>query len=260
MRSRVRPGIRLRYRGDSRMIWVAVISLVSLGVVLAVTDPPEYHDAEDLAATGWTPSRVSAVSWGMATVGGMAVFAGLAVTTGARSAPVAALAVAAWVPVLLPPRLRQMILRAHHRHQAGALHSWLRRVRLYTAVGLPMRDAVVRAAHQTTERAFTPVASAIAVALEGGRDPLTAAALRVRGSAAETLLGTVDTVERTGTAATRLIDHVIDRAVAVYSAAVTERTDRLGRTTGTLGTIVVAFSVMVLMLGVAVSINNGITP
>ena len=242
------------------MIWAAVVSLVSLGVVLVVADPPEYHDAEDLAAAGWTPSKVLAVSWVMAAVGALSVFAGLALVTGSRAAPALAIAAGAWVPVLLPARLRRAILRAHSRRQAGALHSWLRRVRLYTAVGLPMRDAAVKAAHQTTERAFTPVASAIATALEGGRDPLTAAAQRVRGSAAETLLGTVDTVERTGAAATRLIDHVVDRAIAVYAAAVADRTDRLGRTTATLGTIVVAFSVMVLMLGVAVSINSGSAP
>lgn len=242
------------------MIWASVISLVSLGVVLAVTDPPEYHDAEDLAAAGWTPSKVSAVSWIMASAGALSLFAVLALATGSRAAPALAISLGAWVPVLLPARLRRAILRAHSRRQASALHSWLRRVRLYTAVGLPMRDAVVKAAHQTTERAFTPVASAIAIALEGGRDPLIAAAQRVRGSAAETLLGTVDTVERTGAASTRLIDHVVDRAITVYAAAVAERTDRLGRTTGTLGTIVVAFSVMVLMLGVAVSINSGTAP
>lgn len=242
------------------MIWAAVASLVSLAVVLVVAEPPEYHDAEDLAAAGWTPSKVLAVSWVMAAAGALSVFAGLVVTTGSGAAPMVAVAVGAWLPALLPARLRRAILRSHSRRQAGALHSWLRRVRLYTAVGLPMRDAVVKAAHQTTEPAFTPVASAIAIALEGGRDPLTAAAQRVRGSAAETLLGTVDTVERTGAAATRLIDHVVDRAITVYAAAVAERTDRLGRTTGTLGTIVVAFSVMVLMLGVAVSINSGPAP
>ena len=242
------------------MIWAAVVSLVSLAVVLVVAEPPEYHDAEDLAAAGWTPSRVLAVSWVLGAAGALSVFAGLVLVTGSGAAPAVAVAVGAWVPALLPARLRRAILRSHSRQQAGALHSWLRRVRLYTAVGLPMRDAVVKAAHQTTEGAFTPVAGAIAIALEGGRDPLTAAAQRVRGSAAETLLGTVDTVERTGAAATRLIDHVVDRAITVYAAVVAERTDRLGRITGTLGTIIVAFSVMVLMLGVAVSINSGAAP
>lgn len=242
------------------MIWVAVSSLICLGVFLVVTDPPENHDAEDLAAAGWTPLRVSVVAWVLGISGALAFTVGLVLLTRARAAPALGVAMAAWGPVVIPPYLRQAILRAHDRRQAGALHSWLRRVRLYTAVGLPMRDAVVHAAHQTTERAFTPVASAIAVALEGGRDPLVAAAQRVRGSGAEALLGTVDTVERTGTAATRLIDHLVDRAIAVYGAASAERTDRLGRTTATLGTIVVAFGVMVLMLGVAVSINSGFAP
>ena len=242
------------------MIWAAVFSLVSLAVVLVLADPPEYHDAEDLAAAGWTPSKVLAVSWVLAAAGALSVFAGLTLVTGSRATPAVAIAVGAWAPVLLPGRLRRAILRSHSRRQAGALHSWLRRVRLYIAVGLPIRDAAVKAAHQTTEPAFTPVASAIAIALEGGRDPLAAAAQRVRGSAAETLLGTVDTVERTGTSATRLIDRVVDRAITVYAAAVAERTDQLGRTTGALGTIVVAFGVMVLMLGVAVSINAAPTP
>ena len=117
----------------------------------------------------------------------------------------------------------------------------------------------MEAAHQTTERAFTPVASAIATALEGGRDPLTAAAQRVSGSAAETLLGTVDTVERTGAASGELIDHVMDRAIAVYATTAAERTDRLGRTTGTLGTIIVAVAVAILMFGIAASINTSAT-
>ena len=242
------------------MIWTAVASLAALGAVLILTDPATHHDAEDLAAAGWSPAMVTAVSWGCAAIVAIATFGGMTIVTGARAAPAVAVALGAWVPLLLPPRLQNIVLESHHRRQAGALHSWLRRVRLYTAIGLPMREAAVEAAHQTTERAFTPVASAIAVALEGGRDPLTAAARRVRGSAAETLLGTVDTVERSGAAATALIDHVVDRAIAVYAAAGAERTDRLGRTLGALGTIVVAFGVVVLMIGIAVSVNTGVRP
>lgn len=242
------------------MIRVAAASLISLGAVLVLTDPPEYHDAEDLAAAGWTPSKVSAVSWGLGAFCALTMAAGVALVTGEPAAFPMGISIGLWAPIILPARLRRAILRSHSRRQAGALHSWLRRVRLYTAVGLPMRDAAVSAAHQTTERAFTPVASAIAVALEGGRDPLIAAVQRVRGSGAETLLGTVDTLERTGTASTKLIDHLVDRAITVYGAAVAERTDRLGRTTGALGTIVVAFGVMVLMLGVAISINSGPGP
>ena len=242
------------------MIWVAVAALIVLAVVLVLTDAAEYHDAEDLAAAGWTPTMVTALSWAGTVFVGLAVYALASAATGSRAAPAVGVSAAAWMPLLLPARLRRAALDAHSRRQASALHSWLRRVRLYTAVGLPMRDAAVQAAHQTTERAFTPVASAIAIALEGGRDPLTAAAQRVRGSAAETLLGTVDTMDRTGASAGDLIDHVVDRAIAVYAATGAERTDRLGRTTGTLGTVIVAVAVLMLMLGIAVSINAGITP
>ena len=239
------------------MIWAAVAALTGLAVVLVMTEPANYHDAEDLAAAGWSQSSVTLLSWGIATVVGFVAFAGTAIFIDTRPSPAVGLAAAAWVPMMLPPRLRRSILASHNRRQSSALHSWLRRVRLYTASGLPMRDAAVEAAHQTTERAFTPVASAIAVALEGGRDPLTAAATRVRGSAAETLLGTVDTVDRSGAAGADLIDHVVDRAIAVYAGEGAERTDRLGRALGALGSIVVAFGVMILMLGIAVSINSG---
>lgn len=239
------------------MIWAAVALLVALAVVLVVTDPAEHHDAEDLAAAGWNSTMVTAGSWAAAVTIALLVFAAVAVTTGSRAAPAVGVATGAWVPLWVPAWIRRLVLRAHSLSQSSALHSWLRRVRLYTAVGLPMRDAAVEAAHATTERAFTPVASAIALALEAGRDPLTAAAQRVRGSAAETLLGTVDTVERSGAAATELIDHVMDRAIAVYSADGAERTDRIGRATETLGTLVVAFGVMLLILGVSVSINSG---
>ena len=241
------------------MIWLAVASLVALAVVLILTDPPVYHDAEDVAAAGWAPPMFTALSAACTLVVAVAVFTVVAGATGSRAAPAVGVAAGAWMPLLLPPRLRRTVLDSHSRRQATALHSWLRRVRLYTAIGMPLRQAAVEAAHQTTERAFTPVASAIATALEGGRDPLTAAAQRVSGSAAETLLGTVDTVERTGAASGELIDHVMDRAIAVYATTAAERTDRLGRTTGTLGTIIVAVAVAILMFGIAASINTSAT-
>ena len=239
------------------MIWVAVALLIALAVVMVVGEPAEHHDAEDLAAAGWNSTTIATASWASAVVIALLVFAAVAVTTGAPAAPALGLAIGAWAPVWVPARIRGLVFRAHSLSQSSALHSWLRRVRLYAAVGLPMREAAVEAAHQTTDRAFGPVASAIALALEAGRDPLTAAAQRVRGSAAETLLGTVDTVERTGAAATDLIDHVMDRAIAMYAADGAERTDRIGRATETLGTIVVAFGVLLLILGISVSINSG---
>lgn len=239
------------------MIWLAVASLVALGVVLVLTDPPVYDDAEDIAAAGWSPVLFTVLSAVCTLAVAVVVFALVAAATGARAAPAVGIAAGVWMPLLLPPRLRQIVRDSHSRRQASALHSWLRRVRLYTAIGMPLRQASVEAAHQTTERTFTPVASAIATALEGGRDPLTAAAQRVSGAAAETLLGTVDTVERSGAAATELIDHVVDRAIAVYAAAGAERTDQLGRTTGALGAVIVAVSVAMLMFGIAASINTG---
>ena len=239
------------------MIWLAAALLIALAVVMVVGNPAEYHDAEDLAAAGWNSTKVTAAAWAAAVVIALFMYAAAAVTTGSRAAPALGLAIGAWAPVWIPARIRGLVLRAHSLSQSSALHAWLRRVRLYAAVGLPMREAAVEAAHQTTERAFTPVASAIALALEAGRDPLTAAAQRVRGAAAETLLGTVDTVERTGAAATDLIDHVMDRAIAVYAADGAERTDRIGRATETLGTIIVAIGVMLLILGISVSINSG---
>ncbi|MYB45371.1 MAG: type II secretion system F family protein [Acidimicrobiia bacterium] len=239
------------------MTWLAVTALVALAVVLVLTDPPAYHDAEDVAAAGWTPAMFTVLSAVCTLVVAVTVFALVAAATGSRAAPAVGVATGMWMPLLLPPRLRRAVLDSHSRRQADALHSWLRRVRLYTAIGMPLRQAAVEAAHQTTERAFTPVASAIATALEAGRDPLTAAAQRVSGSAAETLLGTVDTVERSGAASGELIDHVMDRAIAVYGATAAERTDRLGRTTATLGTIIVAVAVALLMFGIAASINTG---
>ena len=239
------------------MIWLAFSLLVTLAAVLILTDEREYHDAEDVAAAGWSQPMFTALAAVCTLLVGAAVFALVSAATGSRAAPAVGIAAGAWMPLLLPPRLRRAVLEGHSIRQSSALHSWLRRVRLYTAVGLPMRDAAVEAAHQTTERAFTPVASAIATALEAGRDPLTAAAQRVSGSAAETLLGTVDTVDRTGAAAGGLIDHVVDRAIAVYAATGAAKTDRLGRTIGTIGTVIVAIAVGVLMFGIAASINTG---
>jgi len=239
------------------MIWLAVAALVALAVVLVLTDPPVYHDAEDVAAAGWNAAMFTALSAVCALVVAVVVFALLAATTGSRAAPAVGVAAGAWMPLLLPPGLRRAVLDAHSRRQSSALHSWLRRVRLYTAIGMPLCQAAVEAAHQTTERAFTPVAAAIATALEGGRDPLTAAAQRVSGSAAETLVGTVDAVERSGAASAELIDHVMDRAISLYATNGAERTDRLGRSTQTLGTIIVAVAVAILMFGIAASVNTG---
>ena len=243
------------------MIWAAVASMVSLGVVLVVADPPVPHDDEDLAAAGWSPAMVTLVSWTVAAFVAFGVFAVLLAATGSRGAPAAGFAAGAWMPVLVPTRLRRAILDAHSRRQASrAALVGCAGCACTRRWGCPCVTPPWKPPTRPPSGRFGPVASAIAVALEGGRDPLTAAAQRVRGSAAETLLGTVDTVERSGAAGAGLIDHVVDRAIAVYAAAGAERTDRLGRTTGTLGTIVVAFGVLVLMLGIAVAINTGVGP
>ena len=45
------------------MIWAAVAALTGLAVVLVMTEPANYHDAEDLAAAGWSQSSVTLLSW-----------------------------------------------------------------------------------------------------------------------------------------------------------------------------------------------------
>ena len=69
------------------MIWAAVAALTGLAVVLVMTEPANYHDAEDLAAAGWSQSSVTLLSWGIATVVGFVAFAGTAIFIDTRPLP-----------------------------------------------------------------------------------------------------------------------------------------------------------------------------
>ncbi|HCB34067.1 MAG TPA: hypothetical protein DEP69_02525 [Acidimicrobiaceae bacterium] len=160
------------------------------------------------------------------------------------------LLVVLWLPTVLSRLLRAAAGTRYLRRRDAAVLLWVRRIRLLVAAGRPTNAAVLDAAERVDDRAFGPTAGAINLAVATGRDPLAAAATRLRGSDAAALLGTVDTAERSGAGASELLDRVLQRVLRTLDAQRRERIDRLGRaatTTASLNTIL-AGGVVVLMV------------
>lgn len=261
-------------------IWVAAIigTVVALRLLLCdrtreigpkegSTDTSSAGTAE-LAAIGLGPSRIGIITASATLVG--AVTTALYVSQQRLGAPGASTSgfgatdysqviaeVAAWVlllvvlvPTLLPRVLRAVVGARYVRRRDAATLLWLRRIRLLVAGGKPTNAAVLEAAEHVVDPAFRPMAGAINLAVATGRDPLAAAAIKLRGSATAALVGTVDAAERSGAAASELIDQVLARALRALDAQHRERIDqlaRLGATTASLNAIL-AGTVVVLMV------------
>lgn len=233
------------------LLWASVASLTGAAALLILRDPRPDPHAEELTALGWTPFAIRTVSgaaalalatalaaagWLMADIGvGLAVGAGTGV----------------WAPRLLPAMLRSAALAGHRTGRDRALLVWLQRVRLYSAVGTPLAVAAVEAAEQVPDRAFASVAAGIDTALEEGRDPIAAAARKVAGSSAETLLATITTVERTGAGSADLIDRIVDRAIATLTSVRHENIERQSRSLVTTTTLIALLSGLLIMAAVA---------
>ena len=236
------------------LLWAAVASLTGAAVLLILRDPRPDPHAEELTALGWTPFAIRIVSGaaslllaaGITTAGWLMADArvGLAVGTGAG----------VWLPRLMPVMLRSAALAGYRTGRDRALLVWLQRVRLYSAVGTPLAAAAVEAAEQVPDRAFASVAAGIDAALEDGRDPIAAAARKVAGSSAETLLATITTVERSGAGSADLIDRIVDRAIATLTSVRRENIERQSRSLVTATTLIALLSGLLIMAAVALTL------
>lgn len=236
------------------LLWAAVASLTGAAMLLILRDPRPDPHAEELAALGWTPFAIRTVSGaasllltaGMTTAGWLMADArvGLAVGAGAG----------VWLPRLAPVMLRSAALAGYRTGRDRALLVWLQRVRLYSAVGTPLAVAAVEAAEQVPDRAFASVAAGIDSALEDGRDPIAAAARKVAGSSAETLLATITTVERSGAGSADLIDRIVDRAIATLTSVRHENIERQSRSLVTTTTLIALLSGLLIMAAVALTL------
>ncbi len=241
------------------MIWLlaAAGSAAALRLVLKGKPARVTGSTAELAAAGWSPRRLRAVSAVTAAFVAILVLIVATVIAGYRSGVLAALAVGFWTPVGAPLLLRHSVLSGYRVRRDAALMEWLRRIRLYTAAGRPINDAAVEAAELVEAPAFAPVATSINLALASGSDPLSAAAEHFAGSEAETLIGTLAAAERSGAAATGLVDRLILGAVDALEDARRVRIEALGRSVAGTCTIstVVASAVVVLALLAGVDIG-----
>ena len=240
------------------MIWLTAASGAGAAVRLVLAASPRSANTVELAAAGWPPARLRAASVvATALAAGVIVVAGT-VLTDFRAGALAAVAVSVWVPAASAPLLRTMVLSGYQDRRDAALLEWLRRIRLYVAAGRPINDAAVEAAERVEAPAFAPAATSINLALASGRDPLGAASAHFAGSPAETLVGTLAAAERSGAAATGLIDRLIAQAVHALEDHRRVRIEALGRAVVGTGTLVAVTASAVVVIALLASVRIGV--
>lgn len=239
------------------MIWLTAISGAAAAARLVLTAAPKPTNTVTLAAAGWPPARLRAVSVGATVWVVVAIVVGASLVSDIRAGALTALAVGLWVPVAATPLLRKSVLSGYRARRDAALLEWLRRIRLYVAAGRPINDAAVEAAERVDSPAFAPAATSINLALASGQDPLSAAAAHFDGSEAETLVNTLAAAERGGAAASGLIDRLVSQAVQSLEDQRRVRIEALGRSaSGTLTLVAIAAS-GVIVVALLASIQIG---
>ncbi len=240
------------------MIWITALSGAAAAVRLTLTAAPRPTNTVELAAAGWTPRALRVATGVLTGIAAAAVLAAVAAVSSPQSGALAAVATALWVPVVAPPGLRLVALTGYRVRRDAALLEWLRRVRLYCAAGRPINDAAVSAAERVDSPAFAPAATSINLALASGRDPLTAAAPHFAGSVAETLVGTLAQAERSGAAATELIDRLITQAVQTLEDGRRDRIESIARSISNTVTLMAIIASVVVVTALLAGIQTGI--
>ena len=240
------------------MMWLTVASGAAAALRLVLADPPRPANTVEMAAVGWPPARLRAMTAAAtATVSGLVLIAGAALS-GVRASALATVAVALWTPVAAAPLLRSLVLAGFRSQRDAALLEWLRRTRLYCAAGRPINDAAVAAAERVEAPAFASAATTINLALAAGRDPLAAAIGHFAGSPAETLVATLAAADRSGAGATDLIDRLISQAVKALEDDRRVRIEALGRAVTGTATLAAVTSSAVVVLALLASTRIGL--
>ena len=214
-----------------------------------------------LAALGWSTARLTMITAAVAVAAiGVGFVAGARLPAQGGSSPESALAwsllvavVASWA---VPAVIVGAVLSGHRRRLDGAVLLWLRRIRLFVAAGRPISVAVLDAAERVSDSAFAPAAGAVNAAVIGGRDPLAAVATQLADSPTASLLRTVEAAERSGAAASQLLDRVLDRVVRAIDDRRREAIDRLGRSVGASASLLAVVASAVVMVTVVMTLPS----
>lgn len=239
--------------------------LVALGAVAAfglVADSERRRrNRRRLAALGWTAPRLAVLATVAAVSAvGVAFVVSTRFSDAAAASPALALAwsllgavTAAWA---VPGVAASSALSGNHRRLDDAVLLWLRRIRLFVAAGHPISVAVLDAAERVSDPVFAPAAGAVNAAVLGGRDPLAAVAAQLADSPTASLLRTVDAAERSGAAASQLLDRVLDRVVRAMDDRRRESIDRLGRSVGASASLLAVVASAVVMATVVMTLPS----
>ncbi len=219
------------------------------------------RNRRQLAALGWSTARLTMITAAVAVAAiGVGFVAGARLPAQGASSPESALAwsllvavVASWA---VPAVIVGAVLSGHRRRLDGAVLLWLRRIRLFVAAGRPISVAVLDAAERVTDPAFAPAAGAVNAAVIGGRDPLAAVATQLADSPTASLLRTVDAAERSGAAASQLLDRVLDRVVRAIDDRRREAIDRLGQSVGASASLLAVVASAVVMVTVVMTLPS----
>ena len=219
------------------------------------------RNRRQLAALGWSTPRLFMLTAAVAVAAvGVGFVAGARLPAQGTASPASALAwsllvavVASWA---VPAVIAGAVLSGQRRRLDGAVLLWLRRIRLFVAAGRPISVAVLDAAERVTDPAFAPAAGAVNAAVIGGRDPLAAVAAQLADSPTASLLRTVDAAERSGAAASQLLDRVLDRVVRAIDDRRREAIDRLGRSVGASASLLAVVASAVVMVTIVMTLPS----
>ena len=244
---------------------VAVWAMAGTGAFAALSSlsatERKRRNRRRLAALGWSTARLTMLTAVVAVAAiGVGFVAGARLAEQGAASTASALAwsllvgvVASWA---VPAVTASAVLSGHRRRLDGAVLLWLRRIRLFVAAGRPISVAVLDAAERVTDPAFAPAAGAVNAAVIGGRDPLAAVAAQLADSPTASLLRTVDAAERSGAAASQLLDRVLDRVVRAIDDRRREAIDRLGRTVGASASLLAVVASAVVMVTIVMTLPS----
>ena len=251
------PGLQVGVLG----MWLMASVGACAAIGLLASSERRRRNRRRLTALGWSPARLASLTSIVAvcTIGVGLVAAGR--LSGSEGVPpTAALAwsllaavVTAWA---VPGLMASAVLAGHRRRADGAVLLWLRRIRLFVAAGHPISVAVLDAAERVSDPAFAPAAGAVNAAVLGGRDPLAAVAAQLGDSPTASLLRTVDAAERSGAAASELLDRVLERVVRAMDDRRRESIDRLARSVGASASLLAVVASAVVMVTVVMTLPS----
>ena len=243
------------------VLWLMATLSAVAALSLLFAGERKRRNRRQLAALGWRPARLTMVTAVVAVAavavgfvaGSQLPATGRASTTTALAWSLLSAVVASWA---VPTVIAAAVLSGHRRRLDGAVLLWLRRIRLFVASGRPISVAVLDAAELVVDPAFAPAAGAVNAAVLSGRDPLVAVAKQLDDSPTASLLRTVEVAERSGAAASQLLDRVLDRVVRAIDDRRREAIDRLGRSVATSAALLAVVASAVVMATVVMTLPS----